>query len=705
MKFLRYFTAIIILFCSNLSAQPGPYLPLEGFEDAFFPPADWEVYSFGWDQTNVRSYSGSNSAVVFGEPYLESWLISPQIILISGTDPFLTYWEYVELDQVLTGEHYVMISTNYDGQGDPYSAAWIVLRSQILNINSWNLREIDLNLYEGQSVYIAFYYIGVQEDEGDYGTDWYVDDVLVDEYCPPGQQVPNCATVNSPPDGATLHQNFISFWWNSPIANVTSQTIRIWKVVGGVDVVFYEAELGSNTIGIGPFANLFDDNTTYYWQVIPANCGFEAQNCSIWSFTTNNGEYNFGGGSPSQGGYYFANSTAGASGAPSQPTYDWIDISGTGTDIIGSIGDNQTIGPLSLGFTFNYFGADYTEFYINSNGFISFQSTTFYGTSSPTQMPHSGFFNNFVAGYWTDLDPTNSNVTGKHLYYGISNGEMVITFENYPEKNGDANGWITFQIILKSNDNIKIQFNELGTSFNINDGGVGIENSNGTQGITYRFDDKGGPVFSSPLALEFGTNASALPVELTNFTVSLKDAVVKLDWETETEVNNFGFEVERRASPIPSKGGGQSNYQWEKIGFVNGNGNSNSPKKYSFVDKNAVSGKYYYRLKQIDNDGKFEYSNEIEIDLGTPMEYTLNQNYPNPFNPTTNIGFQISDRGFVSLKIYDVLGNEVATLVNEEKTAGIYNIEFNAAELTSGIYFYQLISGDFNQTKKMLLVK
>ena len=698
MKQIRYFLAIIILFCTNLIAQPGPYLPFEGFEDEF-PPTDWELYNSYWSQNNNSFHSGSNSAAIFGEPYNSDWLISPEIILINGTNPFLTYFEYVEIDQGMEGEHHVMISTDYDGSGDPYSYTWTDLRFQIQDINSWDLREIDLNPYEGQSIYIAFYYVGVQDDGGDFGTNWYIDDVLVDEECPQGQQIPNCATLSSPPDGATLYQNFISFWWNPPITDVTSQSIKIWKLVNEVEEVFYEAELaGNNTIGLGPFTNLLDNNTTYYWQVIPTNCAFTAQNCPIWSFTTNNGEYNYGGGSSSQGGYYFANSTSAASGAPSQPEFGWIDISGTGTDIIASLDDDETVGPLSLGFSFNYFGVDYNEFYINSNGFITFQPTTFYGTSFPTQMPHSGFFNNFIAGYWTDLDPTNSNVSGKHLYYGMNNGDMVITFENYPERNGDVNGWITFQIILKSNDNIKIQFNDLGTSFDTTNGGVGIENSNGTQGITYRSYGKGGPIFSSPLALEFGTNPSALPVELTIFTVFVKDGAVKLNWETETEVNNYGFEIERCALSAEPQG-------WDKIGFVNGSGNSNSPKLYSFVDNSIVVGKYSYRLKQIDNDGKFEYSNAVEIDLGTPDEYTLNQNYPNPFNPSTVISFSVPVTAPVTLKIYDVLGNEVATLVNEEKPSGVYEVEFNAAELTSGIYFYKIKAGTFIETKKMIVIK
>ena len=179
--------------------------------------------------------------------------------------------------------------------------------------------------------------------------------------------------------------------------------------------------------------------------------------CPIWSFTTNDGEVNYGGGGSTQGGYFWANSTASASGAPSQPTYSWIDISGSGTDLIGSISDEQTVGPFGLGFTFNFFGVDYTNFYINSNGFITF-GTTAGQTNFPFPIPSLNTPNNLIAGFWKNLDPTNISVTGKHLYYGTNAGDMVITFENYPQKNGLADGWITFQVIIKPSGNIKIQY-------------------------------------------------------------------------------------------------------------------------------------------------------------------------------------------------------------------------------------------------------
>jgi hypothetical protein len=175
---------------------------------------------------------------------------------------------------------------------------------------------------------------------------------------------------------------------------------------------------------------------------------------------------------------------------------------------------------------------------------------------------------------------------------------------------------------------------------------------------------------------------------------------VKLNWRTETEINNYGFEVERKVGSLLST---VSNY--EKVGFVNGNGNSNSPKSYSYEDKNVPSGKYSYRLKQIDNDGQFEYSKAIEVDLGAPKIFELSQNYPNPFNPTTTIRFSLPEASTVKLTIYNILGQEIRTLLNEYKEAGIHTLNFDASELNSGIYVYKLEAGNFVQTRKMTLVK
>jgi uncharacterized protein YkwD len=194
---------------------------------------------------------------------------------------------------------------------------------------------------------------------------------------------------------------------------------------------------------------------------------------------------------------------------------------------------------------------------------------------------------------------------------------------------------------------------------------------------------------------------SALPVELTTFTANLTDNKAELNWETATEVNNYGFEIERQNAELKSQ-----NSVWEKIGFVEGHGNSNSPKYYSFIDNSVdISGKYLYRLKQIDIDGKFEYSPETEVNFGTPKKYELNQNYPNPFNPITTINYSLPTDGFLTLNIYDVLGREIAVLENGYQKAGNYTSSFDGSKLTSGIYLYTIKAGNFTSTKKMLLMK
>ncbi|MCL5030727.1 MAG: T9SS type A sorting domain-containing protein [Bacteroidetes bacterium] len=210
---------------------------------------------------------------------------------------------------------------------------------------------------------------------------------------------------------------------------------------------------------------------------------------------------------------------------------------------------------------------------------------------------------------------------------------------------------------------------------------------------------------------------SELPVELTSFAANVFNSSVQLKWQTATEVNNYGFEIQRLNPPHNPLPGGEEKYPshnplpggeekgWVKIGFVNGNGNSNSSKDYSFVDKNISSGKYSYRLKQIDNNGAYKYSNVVEVSFMKPTEFALNQNYPNPFNPSTVISFSIPEDSHVMLKLYDMLGREVQTLINENRKAGTHNINFYADNLSNGVYLYKLTAGNYSDIKKMIILK
>ena len=173
-----------------------------------------------------------------------------------------------------------------------------------------------------------------------------------------------------------------------------------------------------------------------------------------------------------------------------------------------------------------------------------------------------------------------------------------------------------------------------------------------------------------------------------------------LSWETATEVDNYGFEIERQVGSKQSAVG-----NWDKIAFVEGHGNSNSPKSYSFADNNPTGGtKFSYRLKQIDNDGKYEYSDIVEVEF-VPTEFSLYQNYPNPFNPTTKIKYSIPQETAVQIKVFDILGKEVMVLVNEKQEAGIYDVAFDGSNFGSGIYIYQMQAESFSSTKKMLILK
>jgi hypothetical protein len=185
-----------------------------------------------------------------------------------------------------------------------------------------------------------------------------------------------------------------------------------------------------------------------------------------------------------------------------------------------------------------------------------------------------------------------------------------------------------------------------------------------------------------------------VPVELTNFTARLSGGNTILEWSTATELNNHGFEIERSLN--------QEN--WITIGFVEGHGTISDPQNYSFTD-GGINGTVYYRLKQIDFDGTHNFSSVLEINSTTVATMDLEQNYPNPFNPNTNIKYQVGNDGFVSLEVFNSLGEVVATLVNEFKPAGSYQVSFTGANLTSGFYIYILKSGNFIQSKKMILLK
>ena len=193
---------------------------------------------------------------------------------------------------------------------------------------------------------------------------------------------------------------------------------------------------------------------------------------------------------------------------------------------------------------------------------------------------------------------------------------------------------------------------------------------------------------------------NTIPVELTSFTANVVGSSVELNWTTATELNNSGFEIERS----------EDNVSFEKIGFVPGFGTTTETKSYTYSDQSVNSGTYYYRLKQIDFDGSFDYSGVVEVDVTLPSVFALEQNYPNPFNPSTSIQFSLPVDAQVTIGVYNLVGEKVAEVASGNFAAGSHKVTFNASTLTSGIYFYQLdATGNdgktFSSVKKMALLK
>ncbi len=187
-----------------------------------------------------------------------------------------------------------------------------------------------------------------------------------------------------------------------------------------------------------------------------------------------------------------------------------------------------------------------------------------------------------------------------------------------------------------------------------------------------------------------------LPVKLVSFTSVVNGRNVILNWTTSVEENNSGFEVQRAIAGS----------EFHTVSFVKGFGNSSSEYDYSFEDKNLLAGKYNYRLKQTDFNGNFEYFELTEeVNIGLPSQFSLSQNYPNPFNPATKINYDLPVSGLVTLKVFDNLGREIATLVNEIKQAGYYTAEMRGSDLPSGVYFYRISAGNFTSVKKMMLIR
>lgn len=339
--------------------------------------------------------------------------------------------------------------------------------------------------------------------------------------------------------------------------------------------------------------------------------------------------------------------------------------------------------------------------YLNNTSNITFNNGSDF--SPPIPVPNST--NNLIGRYKLIgseiggvLQSINIAISG--IYSGVSNIKL----------------WSSTDANFNSATDVQLSSKSIGSSVTFNAFNSLVDNSTGT----YYFltvDLAAGatgsviPVIPSQSSFSFAganspsafTNAPLssgevpLPIELVSFNGTASGNNITLNWSTRNEKNNLGFNVERKLE----------NNNWETLNFIEGYGNSNSTKNYTYNDNELKSGKYQYRLKQIDIQGTSVYSNTIEVVINIPAYYMLLQNYPNPFNPSTIITYNIRKAANVILSIYDQLGNEVSVLVNEFQQPGFYSAEFQNSKyhLPSGIYFYRIITDYFTDSKKMLLLK
>ncbi len=305
---------------------------------------------------------------------------------------------------------------------------------------------------------------------------------------------------------------------------------------------------------------------------------------------------------------------------------------------------------------------------------------------------------------YANLDYNNYYVLASNPYIGLWGSTLVSNIQQWKTITGRDVHSISKNVNFVSNTDLHLTGSSLGDTDLI---GTPISS------ILTDIDGESRHQFYPYMGADENTEFP-LPVELISFNADKDVNIVNLSWTTVTETNNKGFQVERKkaCTEIVEVEKGNS---FEAVGFVNGKGTSTELNYYSFKDENLSPGKYKYRLKQIDFNGSFEYSNEIEVEIAVPDKFALYQNYPNPFNPTTKIKYSIPSlalrervsegRVRVLLKVYDILGNEITTLVNEEKSPGVYEVEFNASQLPSGVYFYRLRAGGYDMAKKLIFMK
>jgi len=337
---------------------------------------------------------------------------------------------------------------------------------------------------------------------------------------------------------------------------------------------------------------------------------------------------------------------------PGGPQYNWVDISSIGTPV--NLSDDQNVGPFALGFTFQFYGTNFTSYRLCSNGFVTFTSTSTSWGNDP--IPDNSEPNNLLAGFWDDLNPTY----GGHVYRYESNDSVIVTWDNI--QHYGSGGPYTFQIIILANGTVTYQYNNMVSR--IDEATIGIENADGTIGLQVAYNQ---PYVQNDLAIRFTRSWLSASPEFGTIMPDVTDSVM-----------------------ITFDG------SWLDLGDYTGT---------ITVDGSDI----YHNEPTVTIPVTLHISDQVSIDgddvSDLPREFALSQNYPNPFNPQTTVKFALPKDSHVKIEIFDLLGRKVVTLVDEDREAGVHEVIWNSDKTASGIYFYRMEADGFSKTNKMLLLR
>ncbi|MBW7873770.1 MAG: T9SS type A sorting domain-containing protein [Ignavibacteriales bacterium] len=490
-------------------------------------------------------------------------------------------------------------------------------------------------------------------------------------------------------------------WQNIAVVDPSGLVIAVGEssVPGTVSDQFARSTDGGNTWSIVPIANKTE--TFYSVDMIDNNLGFASgTNSFVYKTTDGGASWN----------------PVATSGLPAGATFIKIDFVDANTGWVFAAEPNTLSnfifkttngGANWVAQSHGVSGANgqiYNAHMLNANdGYaVSYQPKVFRTTNGGTTWTMQSISDNPTSRMY-DIkmaDTANGFIVGNlERVYKTTDGGL-----NWNRIQINPGNTYTFYSVEVINPETVAVFGDFSVNYISTNGGVTwtAKNTNADRinGSRWAYDNTGNTYVLFAVGTKGSIQKNALslvvvPVELAAFSASVTGNDVLLSWSTATELNNRGFDIERK-----DDSGNRT-----IVGFVGGNGTTTQVSNYAFTDKGVAEGKYSYRLKQSDYSGSFSYSNIVEVEVGTPMTFALDQNYPNPFNPATTIAYRIPEASVVTLKVFDITGTEMATLVNTKQEAGSYTVNFDASKLASGMYIFTIKAGEFTATKKMMLLK